>query len=188
MFPLPVPTTRPVKREALDEMIDKLELIYSDIRNKAFDLFLARGEKLGSDLEDWFRAERELFCLPESEVKETDTAFEIKATVPGFDVEDLHVQVLPELIVIEGKREAPVTPEGAVETFHLNEFATKRLFRQYKLGSPIDVMAVEATLEAGILKIVARKHQSALQPKQVQVVNGQELTKASPVAIALTAK
>ena len=186
MFPMPVPTTRPVRREALDEMIDKLELIYSDIRNKAFDLFLTRGEKLGSDLEDWFQAERELFRLPESEVKETDAAFEIKAAVPGFKVEDLHVQVLPELIVVEGKVEDKPLGEGAGKV-HLSEFETKRLFRQYRLNAPIDVMAVEATLEAGILKIVAKKRQE-LPAAKVDVAIHQEVVKANPLALAATAK
>ena len=187
MLPVPVPTTRPTSREALDEMIEKLDSVFSEVRQKAFHSFLARGEQFGSDLEDWFRAERELFRLPESEMRETDTEFEIRAAVPGFKAEDLDVQVLPELIVIEG-RSACETPNGEKEQIHFSEFASKRLFRQYKLGARIDVNTVEAALEAGILKIVAQKTKVEAPPTPLQVPVQTELVKAPPIALAATAK
>lgn len=211
MFPVLVPTTRPTSREALDEMVEKLDCIFNDVRRKAFDSFLTRGEKFGSDLEDWFKAERELFRLPESEMKETETEFQIRAAVPGFKADDLHVQVLPELIVIEGKVETKpaeaekveaktpetrtpetkvtpevVKPEG--EKLHFSEFESKRLFRQYKLAAPIDVKEVQATLDAGILKIVARKQQVAPVPKSIEVPINIEMVKAPSIALAATAK
>ena len=190
MFPLPVPTTRPTRRESLDEMIEKLDSIHTDIREKAFDFFLTRGGTLGSDLEDWFRAERELFACPKSEVKETDTQFEIKAAVPGFKVEDLHVNVLPEIIVIESKTAEPKREpaNGEAGKVHFSEFATKRMFRQYKLAVPIDVMAVEATVDAGILKIVATKQRAQEKSKEIEGPVRTELVKAPEVALAATSK
>jgi HSP20 family molecular chaperone IbpA len=202
MFPVLVPTTRPTTREALDEMIDKLGSVFEDVRRKAFESFLTRGEKFGSDMEDWFRAERELFKMPESALKDTENEFEIRAAVPGFKADDLHVQVLPELIVVEAKTETkkpaeevkgetktpPETKKTEGEKIHFSEFESKRLFRQYRLPAPIDVKEVQATLDAGMLKIVARKQQVVPAPKAIEVPIQTEVVKAPPVALAAGAK
>jgi len=204
MFPVLVPTTRLTTREALDGMIEKLDAVVRDVRGKAFESFLKRGEKFGSDLEDWFAAERELFRMPESEMKETETGFEIKAAVPGFAAENLHVQVLPELIVIEGKVEEtkPVQAETRAEVkaeaktevkkaeehkVIFSEFASKRLFRQYKLPAPINVKDVLASLDKGVLTISARKVQVAPKPAAIEVPVRTDVVKATPTALAATA-
>jgi len=166
-------------------MIEKLDSIFNDVRRKAFDSFRTRGERLGSDLEDWFKAERELFQMPESELKETETGFVIRAAVPGFTADDLRVEVLRELIVIEGKSPAAVDEN---EKVHFSEFGAKQMFRQYKLATPIDVSTVEATLDAGILKIVARKLEKEAAPNAIEVPIQTGIVKAPPMALAATAK
>ena len=50
-------TTRPPKREARPGRPPATE---ADIRERAYQLFLARGAEPGRDLEDWLQAEREL--------------------------------------------------------------------------------------------------------------------------------
>jgi HSP20 family protein len=190
MFPVPVPTTRPTSREALDEVIEKLDSVFNDIRRKAFDSFLRRGEKFGSELEDWFKAERELFALPDSEMKETNEQFEIKAAVPGFAADDLHVQVLPELIVIEGESSKPLEAKETAtegEKVVFSDFVTKRVFRQYKLSAPVLVDDVSATLNNGVLTITAPKTKALEQSKAIEVPIHTELVKAGPVALATTA-
>lgn len=166
MLPVPVPTTRPASREALDAMVEKLDSIFREVRDRAFHAFARRGNQLGTDLEDWLNAERELYRLPESEMSESDTNFEIRAAVPGFRAEDLHVQVLPELIVVEGKNVAG-NPEPNRLIF--SEFTSKRLFRHYKLSSPIDVGSVQATLDKGMLTVVAVKKEIAGKTLAVEV-------------------
>ena len=205
MFPVLVPTTRLTTREALDGMIEKLDAVVRDVRGKAFESFLKRGEKFGSDLEDWFAAERELFRMPESEMKETETGFEIKAAVPGFAAENLHVQVLPELIVIEGKIETKTPDAGkkaeekkeptvvappaakAETNVVFSEFGSKRMFRQYKLAAPIEVKDVQAVLDKGMLTITARKQNVAPKPSAIEVPIHTEVVKAGPTALAATA-
>jgi HSP20 family molecular chaperone IbpA len=197
MFPVLVPTTRPTSREALDKVIEKLDSVFRDVRGKAFESFLMRGEKFGSDLEDWFKAERELFRLPESEMKETETNFEIRAAVPGFTAEDLHVQVLPELVVIEGKleRKSQETEPNKQKTEEpksnekivFSEFGSKRLFRQYRMSTPIDVNGVQAMLDKGMLVITAPKQQSRQKPDAVQIPIRSESTEAQPAAMAAKA-
>lgn len=53
MLPL-VPTTKEVA------MIERKELSNEDIAQRAYQLYTQRGGEPGRDIEDWFRAEREL--------------------------------------------------------------------------------------------------------------------------------
>jgi hypothetical protein len=52
-----VKTTRPPKRDARPQVRPPTE---ADVRERAYQLFLARGAEPGRDLEDWLQAEREL--------------------------------------------------------------------------------------------------------------------------------
>lgn len=132
-------------------MIEKLDAIGTDIQSKAFDLFLTRGEELGLDLDDWIRAEREPFPATEVRGDGKRRAVDIGAAVPGFKVGDQHVQVLPELSLVEGSIQTNPAANTADRKVLFSEFEEKKLFR------PFSVLAVEATLNGRILKIVARK-------------------------------
>ncbi len=92
----------------------------------------------------------------------------------------LHVHVLPELIAIEGKAEQ----KPASGTVVFSEFGTKQLFRQYKLRSPVDVDQVVATLEHGMLVVVAPKTQVTRQSTEVPIHT--KLVKANPTALVAT--
>ena len=189
MFGVPVVVTRPASREALDEMVEKLESVVQDIRRKAFDSFLCRGEGLGSELEDWLKAERDLFAVPDSEMKETREAFEIKVAVPGFRAEQLHVQVLPELIIIEGCVDTNTSEASApvAERVVFSEMTSKRTFRQYKLGVPVRVEEVAASLNHGMLTITAPKVQPMEAPKAGKIPLHTEVVRVGPLALELTA-
>lgn len=189
MFRVPVLVTRPASREALDEMVQKLESVFDDIQRKAFETFSCRGEGLGSELGDWLKAESELFAIPRSEMRETREAFEIKVAVPGFHAEQLHVQVLPELIVVEGWVDTTVAEVSAPadERVVFSDLTSKRTFRQYKLGVPVRVEEVAASLNHGILTITAPKAQPVEMLKAVDVPVHTEVVKVGPLALELSA-
>jgi Protein of unknown function (DUF2934) len=54
----PVQETAPVKK-AFDEIVEAGPT-FEQIQQRAYEIFLARGDQPGSDLEDWLQAEREL--------------------------------------------------------------------------------------------------------------------------------
>lgn len=56
------------KKTAVEEP-KGIEPTYEQIAERAYDLYLARGETPGHDLEDWFRAEIE---LREGQASQTD--------------------------------------------------------------------------------------------------------------------
>ena len=63
----------PVKvKSTTPTLLEELENLRSRIAKRAFELFTDRGGTLGLELDDWFRAERELVSLPPIEIAETD--------------------------------------------------------------------------------------------------------------------
>jgi DUF2934 family protein len=44
----------------IENMIDRKELGREDVAQRAYELFVRRGSQPGRDIEDWFRAEKEL--------------------------------------------------------------------------------------------------------------------------------
>jgi len=53
-----------------DEVAERLEMV----RRKAFEFYEARGGEHGHDLEDWFRAEREVIDSAEEQGRATQPA------------------------------------------------------------------------------------------------------------------
>ena len=45
-------------------MIERKELSKEDIAHRAFELYTQRGSEPGKDVEDWFRAEKQLSAEP----------------------------------------------------------------------------------------------------------------------------
>jgi len=49
-----------VKRNALQARTNAIQLSENDVRSRAYEIYIARGERPGTDLDDWLQAEREL--------------------------------------------------------------------------------------------------------------------------------
>jgi hypothetical protein len=48
------------KREIMSEMIEEQQITESEIRMRAYQIYLERGDGPGSDVTDWLQAEAEL--------------------------------------------------------------------------------------------------------------------------------
>jgi len=57
--------------EALSHLTELGDAVHNNIRERAYELFVARGGQHGHDLDDWFAAEKELSYAPLSELAET---------------------------------------------------------------------------------------------------------------------
>ncbi len=129
--------------------------ITEEVRRRAFTLFEGQGRRIGSDLENWVAAEREVLWAPPSEVIETPQGYQARIALPGFQAKDLQVVATPGALIIEA--EAQHTHEGKKEKVCLCEFSDKKLFRRLELPSQIDVDQTTAQLENGILQVNAPK-------------------------------
>jgi HSP20 family molecular chaperone IbpA len=133
--------------QALHRFRQSAGAIHDEIQRRAYYLYLQNGCREGHDMEDWLEAERDVLCAAPGEVTETQQDIEIQAALPDVDSRTLEVDVLPDWVAVEGRA----------------EHGEKRLLRRFDLAARIDPDGVTATLEDGVLKIVARK--AAAAPK-----------------------
>ena len=136
-----------------EKPLDRMNLIFEDIARRAFEIFEGNGREFGHDLDNWFKAERELLCPVNIEFTENDAAFEVKAEVPGFTEKDLEINVEPRKLVIAGRRETKA-PEDKNAKVARAETMTEELLRVVELPAAVETGKVTATLlKNGILAL-----------------------------------
>lgn len=113
------------------------------------------------------RATRRLASLPQERVlgvniQEHDDAYVLSALVPGLKAEDLNIQVLEDVVSIEGEYK---TDEAE---YLLSELPNGSFRRSLRLPAPIQADHVEAKIADGVLTLSLPKAESA-RPKKIQV-------------------
>ena len=95
-------------------------------------------------------------------VRDEQDAFVLTALVPGLKAENLNIQVLDDVLSIEG-----TFPEDANE-FLLQELPNGSFRRELRLPSPLEADKVEARIADGILSLRLPNAESA-RPKTIKV-------------------
>jgi len=149
------------QEEASSTFLAQTEQHLQDIRQRAFDNFHQRGQVVGNDWDDWLRAEREVLWKPHAEMFENSLAIVLRVAVPGFDAKSIQVTATPHSLLVQGTETHH--HEGLEARLHFCEFG-QRLFRLFDLPARIDPNTVSATLDKGIVEIVA----SIARPRKAQ--------------------
>jgi HSP20 family molecular chaperone IbpA len=125
---------------------------FSEIQRRAYDHFERRGGVWGNDWEDWLRAERELFWMPRAEMFENPFTIVVRVAVPGFDARSIAVIAAPHSILVQAAEKHH--HYGLDARVRFCEFG-RELFRRFDLPARIDPKSASASLDKGILEIVA---------------------------------
>jgi HSP20 family protein len=96
-------------------------------------------------------------------VRDDNEAYVLTALVPGLKAEDLTIQVLEDVVTIEGQ-----VPEAQGE-FLLQELPSGAFRRELRLPAPLDANSVEARIADGVLSVRLPKAESA-RPRNIKVV------------------
>ena len=107
-------------------------------------------------------AEHNVFTL-RVDVREEDDNFVLTTSVPGLTADDLNIQVLDNVVRIEGEYK---TSDGE---HLLRELPEGKFIRTLRLPSEVDVDNVEAQIKNGILTLSMPKVESA-RPKQIKIL------------------
>ena len=104
-------------------------------------------------------------------VREEEEAYFLSALVPGLKADDLHIQVLEDVVRIEGeyKRSSPVD-KADENSYLLNELPHGSFTRTLRLPVAIDADHVEAQITDGVLTLRLPKAESA-RPKQIKITS-----------------
>ena len=104
-------------------------------------------------------------------IREEDEAYVLSALVPGLKADDLSIQVLDDVLRIEGeyKRSSPVD-KADENSYLLNELPHGSFTRSLRLPAAIDADHVEAQITDGVLTLKLPRAESA-RPKQIRITS-----------------
>jgi HSP20 family protein len=97
-------------------------------------------------------------------VREEEEAYILSALVPGLQADDLHIQVLEDVVRIQGQYQADQN------SYLLNELPHGTFTRSLRLPAAIEADHVEANITDGVLTLRLPKAESA-RPKQIKVTS-----------------
>jgi HSP20 family protein len=95
-------------------------------------------------------------------VREEDDAYVLSALVPGLKAEDLNIQVLENVVSIEGEYKSEEAE------YLLSELPSGSFRRALRLPSDIEADQVQAKIADGVLTLNLPKAESA-RPKKIQI-------------------
>ena len=122
-------------------------------------------------MSDVFGQENGLFgregkFLPEANMIETDTAFEVTVELPGMKPEEVKVEVKKDGLWIMGEKKEETEEQG--KTFHRMERRAGMFRRVFALPSDVVEDNIDARFTDGVLKVVLPKAEK-VPPKHIEV-------------------
>jgi HSP20 family protein len=104
-------------------------------------------------------------------IREEDEAYVLSALVPGLKAEDLNIQVLEDVVRIEGEYKLSGPVDKADETEYLmRELPHGSFTRTLRLPTVIDADHVEANITDGVLMLRLPKAEFA-RPKKINITS-----------------
>ncbi len=137
---------------SMNEIFAEMERMHREISERAFELFKKRGGGLGSDWDDWFKAESEINKAVPFDVTDKEGEILVKAELPGFKPEEIKVSVDGKTLTVTGRSEVTEEKEKG-EKFT----SSKQFVRQIVLSSDVDTEKAAATFKEGVLELVLPK-------------------------------
>ena len=150
-------------------VFEQIEKHLKDVQRRAFDLFEGRGCELGHELEDWLKAEREVFGQCASEMVETEKENELQMALPGFDAKEVQVTASPSEIMVHAQTKAEKKTENSNVVW--TEFGSHDVYRRFEMPQHVKVENTTATLDKGILRIKVAKVTAAKEKPSVGVAS-----------------
>lgn len=103
---------------------------------------------------------------PSVDISETETAYLVKAEIPGVKKEDVKVTIQGGMLTIEGERRQEKEEKG--KKFHRIERTYGSFARSFRLPGDVDENSVKAEFKDGVLNVTLAKSEKA-KPKSVKV-------------------
>lgn len=103
---------------------------------------------------------------PPVDISERKDAYVLTVELPGVKVEDLEIAFQDGLLTIQGER--PLTQDSADEQLHVLERRYGPFRRSITLPLHVQVDAIEASTEDGVLQVVVPKVEE-VKPKRIEV-------------------
>ncbi len=141
---------------AIGSLFDDVQRAVDSICRRAYEFAAERAFAVGHDLDDWLKAENELFFVPASEFTETETEYTLKLAASGFKPDQIAVSAEPQCVTVWGKSAIGQVdlPDTKAES---QADGNKEMFCQYRLPHPVVVENAKAFYESGDMTVTLPK-------------------------------
>ena len=95
-------------------------------------------------------------------IREEDDTFILSALVPGLNADDLNIQILDDVVRIDGEYQLDE------EQYLMQELPHGSFTRTLRLPAPINADSVDAKIKNGVLTLTLPKAESA-KPKRISI-------------------
>lgn len=152
-----IPT--PIMPKSMVDFWADTERLMQRVRQRAFEIFEARGREDGHDVDDWIQAELESLKQVPIKIEDTPETLSLRAETPGLNADEIKIDLLPGKVTIQGDHHEQAVKKGPQAKAERNYSLYSEVFL------PADVIPEKATatLKNGILEISAPKAKAALQ-------------------------
>jgi HSP20 family molecular chaperone IbpA len=133
--------------------LERLDAIADSIWNLALRTFWHRSCTSSSEQDNWLQAQLKIVLSTASEFVDHEEEFRAHIVLPGFDANAIQVSAMPEALVIQAVAADIHNADRA--DICCCEFFGKTVFRRLELPATIEVDQVSASLEQGILDVIA---------------------------------
>jgi HSP20 family protein len=106
--------------------------------------------------------------LPAADMYETEKELVVELDVPGFEENELALEVSDSTLTIKGERKKE--KEQKEKSFYLHERLEKHFERRFKLPPEADLDQVEATFRTGVLEVHVPKLELA-KARKVEITS-----------------
>lgn len=128
------------------------------------DLFSMHDQLYNDALGRSMMSERTIHTLP-IDIRQSDEAFEIEASVPGFKPEDIEITFDENVLTIRGVHQDDEITRGA---YVRRERNLHSVYRQVGLPAEVKADQISADFENGVLSVTVPRAQRA-QPTRIAV-------------------
>lgn len=107
--------------------------------------------------------------LPAVNVKENKKEFKLEISAPGFEKDDIALNVENNVLTISAKKEVRNEEKGEDEKVLRQEFTSSSFYRSFTLPENIDTENISAKEKNGVLKISLPKMDKAPEDKKKKI-------------------
>ncbi len=132
-----------------DLLLNRLQVMNKRIAKRASEISQAAGRKQGYAQEDWLQAQSEFLRPIPVEIEELADKFRVRASILGFEQDELQVSIEPARIIIAGKKENQ--PAEGNRLFYVDWYPDE-ILQMVELPKDIEPALAHLTFEAGVLE------------------------------------
>ncbi len=105
--------------------------------------------------------------IPSANIKESDEKYFIELAAPGFEKSDFQIKAEQNILSISSEKKQEVNSES--EKYTRKEFVYASFTRAFNIPDSIEVEAIQATYENGVLKIQLPKKPEVIKENARQI-------------------